>query len=270
MFRALPIAVAAAAFLIATAGGSAAPSAAAPVTLEVDDTGITVPARVAGGLTTMRFRNAGTRLHEFAMGRADDGRGVAEVRGALRRVARGAPLPPWIRDVAGPGNMTSGAEVTVTRRLRPGVYVVFDGVPDRRGVPGVARGISGVFRVVGRTTAAAPATDGVVEARAGRFAVPELPGGIVTLELRNTTRTPREFRLTSLRPGSGAADVGRWVAAFESTGRLPRGPSPLTMLGAVQSIPPRTSVYVTVRLDAGREYALGDDRSGALTRFTPR
>ncbi|MGE0029355.1 MAG: hypothetical protein AB7O78_07280 [Thermoleophilia bacterium] len=276
MFRAtiagavVTAAVATAGAAAASGGSTAAPAAPPPVAVDVTDAAIVMPARVPGGMVAMRFRNTGTRLHEFAMGRADAGHGVADVRAAVRRIARGGPPPPWIRDVAGPGQITAGAQVTVTRRLRPGVYLLFDGVPDHRGVPGVARGISRVFRVAGDTGAGPPAADAVVTAGAHAFDVPPLAGGTLTLELRNGAGAPRGFRLTSIRPGRTAADVGRWVAALESSGRLPAGPAPLTMLGAMQSIPAGASVYVTLRLDAGRQYGLGDDESGALTRFTPR
>jgi hypothetical protein len=271
MLRALSMGATATAAAIAAAGASAAPPAApAPVAVTVTDTAITMPARVTGGMVAMRFANAGTRLHEFAMARADAGHGVREARAAVRRGAHGAPPPAGLRDVAGPGNLTAGAAVTVTRRLRPGVYVLFDGVPDRRGVPGVARGLSRVFRVAGDTGAAPPAADAVVTARARRFDVPPLHAGTVTLELRVAAGAPRGFRLTSLRPGSTRADANRWIAAVEGSGRLPAGPSPITMLGAIQTIPDGASVWVTLALQAGRTYGLGDDESGVQVRFAPR
>lgn len=265
------LAAAAGALLLAGAGGAvAAPPASVPISAEVDDSGYTMPNRLPGGLVTIRFHNTGTRLHEFAMARAGTGHGVAQVRAAVRRMAAGAPPPPWLHDVGGPGNLTAGARITLTRRLRPGVYVVFDGVPDRRGVPGIARGVARVVRVVGDTGAGAPAADATITAGARRFDIPPIPAGTVTLRLRNGADAPREFRLTTLNPGRTLGDLGRWVSAFESTGRLPRGPAPIAMLGAMQSIPPGATVYVTLDLQAGREYALGDDGSGALTRFTPR
>lgn len=270
MIRTMSVALAGAALLATAAGAVAEPAASAPVSAEVSDTGLTIPSRLPGGMVTIRFHNSGTRLHEFAMGRARAGHGVAQVRAAVRRMARGAPPPPWLDDVAGPGNLTAGAQVTLTRRMRPGVYVVFDGVPDRRGVPGIARGLVRVVQVAGDTGASAPATAALITAGARRFDVPAIPAGTVTLGLRNEARGPREFRLTSLNPGRTLGDLGRWVSAFEATGRLPRGAVPIAMLGAVQSIPAGVTVYVTLDLQAGREYVLGDDSSGATARFTPR
>jgi hypothetical protein len=38
----------------------------------------------------------------------------------------------------------------------------------------------------------------------------------------------------------------------------------------MQTIPSGTSVYLTIRLDAGRRYELSDDESGLQATFTPR
>ncbi|MDX6554569.1 MAG: hypothetical protein QOD86_764 [Miltoncostaeaceae bacterium] len=271
MLRALSMGAAVMAAALTAAGVStAAPAPPTPVAVTVTDAAITMPGRVAGGMTAMRFANAGTRIHEFAMGRADAGHGVDEVRAAVRRIGRGGRPPAWLHDVGGPGNLTAGAAVTVSRVLRPGVYVVFDAVPDGRGVPGVARGLSRVFRVAGDSGAPPPHADVVITARADAFDIPALHAGIVTLELRVAAGAPRGFRLTSLRRGSTPGEADRWAAGIEQSGRLPAGPSPITMLGAMQTIPDGVSVWVTVALQAGRTYGLGDDESGVETRFTPR
>ncbi len=44
----------------------------------------------------------------------------------------------------------------------------------------------------------------------------------------------------------------------------------MTLLGAMQTIPSGTSVYLTVSLEAGRLYRLEDDESGTQAQFTPR
>jgi hypothetical protein len=45
---------------------------------------------------------------------------------------------------------------------------------------------------------------------------------------------------------------------------------PMTLLGATQTIPSGTSVFVTVKLDAGRSYHISDDDTGTEATFTPR
>ena len=58
--------------------------------------------------------------------------------------------------------------------------------------------------------------------------------------------------------------------SLETTGRLPQTPVPATLLGAMQTIPSGTSVFLTVNLEAGRRYHLSDDESGIQADFTPK
>ena len=102
------------------------------------------------------------------------------------------------------------------------------------------------------------------------FVVPAIGAGTQTIELRNRAGAGRGFLLATLNPGKTQADVARWTKQIESTGKQPRGPMPMTLLGATQTIPSGTSVFVTVKLDAGRGYHVSDDESGAEAAFTPR
>jgi hypothetical protein len=91
-----------------------------------------------------------------------------------------------------------------------------------------------------------------------------------TLELRNRAGAGRGFMLATLNPGKTQADVARWRKQIAGTGKQPRGAMPMTLLGATQTIPSGGSVFVTVKLDAGRSYHVSDDSSGAEVTFTPR
>jgi hypothetical protein len=42
------------------------------------------------------------------------------------------------------------------------------------------------------------------------------------------------------------------------------------LLGAIQTIPNGTSVFLTIRLEAGRRYELSDDESGVRAAFVPK
>lgn len=276
MFRALLVATLAAGLVTGAAGcgdddgaadtaGAAAPAAVAAT---VTDTTYEVPARITGGVVAMRFRNEGTVIHEFALGRVGGGHTAAEAVAALTG-ADGGP-PAYLRDIAGPGILTPGAEITITRTLAPGEYVMFDAVPDRTGAPGSARGLVAGFTVAGDTGAAPPAVDAVVTAGPDGFDVPPIAPGTRTIELRNAAGADRGFMLASLAAGMTEADVGRWGGQIESTGRLPAEPFPGILLGAIQSIPDGTSVYLTADLEAGRSYHLSDDGSGDAADFTPR
>lgn len=241
-----------------------------PVEVTVSDTGYSMPSTVTGGVVAMRFHNTGAQPHEFALGRAA-GRTPAQVRAALAgQSASGGGPPSWLADAAGVPLLTPGAEITLTRVLRPGTYVFLDGVPDARGVRGWDRGIVTVFAVAGDSGDPLPAPDAVITATRTRFVMPAIRPGTRTIELRNASGAGRGFLVASLNPGRTAADADRWGATIDSTGKLPAGPVPMTVLGAIQTIPSGASVFLTAGFAAGRTYRVSDDESGSAGELVPR
>jgi hypothetical protein len=253
--------------LVTTGVGVAARSSSpAPIQVSVTEHGYVMPAVINGGVVTMRFRNAGKELHEFAMGRIDKGHTFAQ---ALRAFEQNKEVS-WLHDVAGPGVMTPGAEITITRQLAPGTYFFVDAVPNTRGVSFEKLGGRKAFRLTGDSGAQLPKADAVITAEKKRFVIPRLSAGVQTIELRNRAGSGRGFNLATLNPGKTQADVERWVKPLDSGGAQPRTPAPMTLLGAMQTIPSGTSVYLTVKLEVGRTYHLSDDESGVQAEFTPR
>ncbi len=256
-----------AATLVATGLGTAAPGAApATVKVDVSERGYVVPSVIKGGIVAMRFRNAGKELHEFAMGRIDKGHTFAQARRAFEQDKHVA----WIHDVAGPGVMTPGAVITITRRLPPGLYFFVDAVPNTEGISFEKLGGRKAFTIVGNSGARLPTVDAVITAAKKRFVVPPLHAGVQTIELRNRAGAGRGFILATLNPGKTQADADRWIKPLETAGRQSGTPPPLTLLGAIQTIPSGTSVYLTVNLEAGRLYHVSDDESGIKAQFTPK
>ena len=252
--------------LVAAGFGAAAQSAAPkPIQVDVTERGYVMPSVIKGGVVAMRFRNVGKELHEFALARIDKGHTFAQ---ALR-ASEQQKGPAWLHDVAGPGVMTPGAEITITRQLPPGLYFFVDGVPNTNGVPFKKLGGRMVFTIVGDSGAQLPKVDAVITAEKKRFVIPLLHAGVQTIELRNRAGAGRGFILATLNPGKTKADADRWVKSIDTTGKQPRTPAPMTLLGAMQTIPSGTSVYLTVTLEAGRQYHLSDDESGVQAEFTP-
>ncbi len=247
-------------------GAAARHSAPTPIRVDVSDHAYTMPAVIKGGVVAMRFRNVGTKLHGFDLGRVEAGHTVAE---ALRAIEQNKEVS-WIHDAAGPGVMTPGAEITITRKMAPGNYFFFDGVPNTKGVPYEKLGVLWVFRVAGDSGLRLPAASAVITAGKKRFVIPQLHAGRQTIELRNRAGSGRGFILASLNHGKTKADLDRWVKVLETTGRQPLTPAPMTLLGAIQTIRSGTSVFLTVVLEAGRQYRLSDDDSGIQASFTPR
>ena len=261
MLFTLSLAVPAAGGLAASAHG-ANPS---PALVEAVDNDYKMPTVVKGGVVAMRFRNAGKELHEFAFGRIDKGHTLAQ---ALRAYEQHKEVA-WAHDLGGPGLLTPGAEITITRALPPGTYFFLDGVPNTKGISHEKLGMRRAITVTGNSGARLPRADAVITAGKTRFAIPPLHAGRQTIELRNRAGAGRGFMLSTLNAGKTRADIERWAKAIESTGRLPRTPVPATFLGAMQTIPSGTSVFLTVTLEAGRSYHLSDDESGVQADFTP-
>ncbi len=247
-------------------GAAARETAPTPITVDAVDYAYAMPTTVKGGVVAMRFRNKGRELHEFAFGRIDGHHTLADVIRATE--ARGET--PWLHDLGGPGLVTAGAQIDVTRKLRPGTYFFLCAVPSVKGISHMKLGMVRSFTVTGDSGAAIPRADVVITATTKRFVVPQLNAGRQTIELRNRSGVGRGFQLVSLNPGKTKADFDRWVKSIETTGKQPRGKMPMTFLGAMQTIPSGTSVYLTVNLEAGRRYELSDDESGITTNFTPR
>lgn len=259
--------------LLAGALGARLTSAArvattAPRLVEVDgaDYAYVMPSVIKGGVVSMRFRNVGKEPHEFAFGRIDKGHTFAQ---ALKAFDTGKQVP-WLHDLAGPPLLTPGAEITITRELAPGQYFFVCFVPNQKGVPHAKLGMRRSFTIAGSSGASLPTADAVITAERKRYVIPQLQAGSQTIELRNRAGVGRGFQLATLNPGKTAADVARWTKSIETTGKLPPGPMPMTILGAMQTIPSGTSVFLTVKLEAGRRYRVSDDESGIAATFTPR
>ena len=257
------------ALLAVIAAGCGGSDTAAPPPVEVDgaDYAYVMPDEIKGGVVAMRFRNTGKEPHEFAFVRIGGGHTVDDVIAASEK--SGDDLP-WLHDVAGPPVLTPGAEITITRKLEPGTYAFLCYFPNTKGVRHVQLGMKRQFTVAGDSGAKLPEPDAVITAENKRFDIPGLKAGKQTIELRNASGTGRGFELATLNPGKTEADAGRWFGHIESTGRLPATPAPVTFLGAMQTIPSGTSVFLTVNLEAGRRYHISDDESGIQADFTPR
>ena len=249
----------------ATTVATAAP-APPVIDLVATDTGYSMPTKMPGGVVALHFRNDGAHPHEFAFGRLDPGH-TAEEFMALPRDQQGDV--PWVHDEAGPPLMTPGAEITITRRLEPGSYFFFDGFPSSTGEPYAKLGLVATIAAIGDSGAPLPKPDAVITASKDSFDVPTLRAGPQTIELRNASGAGRGFELTSINPGKTRADADRWFGQLESTGKSPDAPAPVTFLGAIQTIPTGTSVFLTVELEHGREYHLSDGESGVEANFTP-
>ena len=207
-----------------------------------------IPSSVDGGVVSMEFANTGEELHEFAMGRLRPGKTLADFRDELTN--GGDEEPTSSVDVGGVPLLSAGEHVTITRSLEPGTYLLVCFVPAPDGKTHLQHGMIGSFQAEGDSGADLPEPDAAIVAQDDRYDVPELEAGTQIVELRNAASGPREFNLIRLNPGKTISDAEKWF------GSGAKGPAPLAFLGAMQSIPPGTSVFLTLDLEAGQHYVV--------------
>jgi hypothetical protein len=257
--------LAAAVSALAACGGDddnpSARNAAPAVPVVAGEYAIAMPDRIKGGVVTMDFRNSGEEPHEFALGRLERGKTLADLR---RTMAGGEEPPPWIRDLAGVPAMTPGARLSITRRLRPGTYAFLCFVPAPTGQSHFELGMAKQFTVAGDSGRTTPRADGVITAHDERMEVPQVSAGRRTLELRNAASSPREFDLMTFGRGKTMRDAEKWFRSGF------KGEPPLELLGAMQTIPAGTSAFLTTKFERGVTYVVSDPDHELEARFTAR
>jgi uncharacterized cupredoxin-like copper-binding protein len=220
------------------------------------------PGSIDGGVVSMEFANVGEEPHEYAMGRLAPGKTLAEFRGELEE--GGDEGPTSSVDVGGVPLLSPGEEVTITRSLQSGTHVLVCFVPvsDGDGNTHYDEGMIGSFDVEGDSGNELPEADAAIVAHDDRYDVPELDSGTQTVELRNAASEPREFNLLRLNPGKTIADASGWFEGGMD------GPAPLAFVGAMQSIPAGTSVFLTLDFESGQRYVVFEEENGFRAELT--
>lgn len=228
-----------------------------------DEYAYVMPEHIEGGVVTLEFSNTGNELHEYSLGRITDQSKTAEDVQALFAAEErqgNQEEPDWIEDVAGAPLLSPGKTIAITRTLQPGRYVFVCPLPAPNGRLHSDHGMVRIFEVEGRSDDDLPVADAVVTATGNGFEVPKLKAGRQTIELRNGASDERGFILFSPEPGKTLEDIGKWgESGF-------KGLAPATFLGAMQSIPPRGSVFLTLEFEAGKRYVFFDEEN--QTAFT--
>jgi hypothetical protein len=229
---------------------AAAESDAGAIEVKGAEYAFLMPEEAEGGVVSFETSNIGKEVHEYALGRLDEGKTLADVMKALEQEQRDPPT--WFEDVGGVPVLSQGEEITITRDLEPGTYVMLCFLPSPKGVPHVNLGMVKSFELVGDSGRELPEPDAVIAAKSGTYEIPAIEAGRQTLELRNADTKEREFFLVSFKPGKTLQDIDAWgEGGF-------KGPAPGTFHGAMQTIPPGTSVFLEIDLKPGVEYTLSD------------
>lgn len=220
-----------------------------------------MPDRIEGGVVTMEFSNTGKEPHEYGLARLAPGAALEDVLAELTDDDGEAPGPELLTDAGGVPGLSPSKTVTVTRELPEGTYLLVCGLPAPDGRSHSQHGMLRSFEIARDSGNKLPKADAVIVAGEKRFEMPELKAGRQTIELRNSANEEREFQLIGLEPGKTFKDVERWAeSGFQ-------GPAPASFPGGMRSIPPGTSVFQDLELEAGRKYMLTDEH-GLEARFT--
>ena len=224
-----------------------------------------MPDQGKAGVVTFDVSNGGRELHEFALGHLAPGKSIADVKAYLKSGQDGTPS--WFQDVGGVPLLSPGEKLGLTRQLDPGDYVFLCFIPSPKGVPHVNLGMLKEFRLSGDSGRDLPDPDATITAKRGTYEIPPLEAGEQTIELRNADNREREFFLFRLKPGKSLADIGRFFESGEG-----KTAPPATFLGAMQTIPAGTSVFVDLDLKAGAKYTLADNAGAKpiVASFTPK
>ena len=249
---------------LALAGcGGGGDEGAEPVDVQGDEYAFVMPDEAEGGVVRFNISNTGEELHEYALGRLDEGKTLDDVKAALES---GEDDPPeWFVDVGGVPLLSPGEELGLTRELEAGTYVFLCFIPTPQGVPHVELGMFKSFELSGDSGATLPDPDAVIVANDAGYDIPDISAGEQTIELRNADDREREFFLVALEPGTEIEDLDRFFEEGE------KGLPPAQFHGAMQTIPAGTSVFIDIDLEEGVEYTL-NDASGdepVVATFTP-
>ena len=134
------------AVLLAGCGGEG-DEEAQPIDVQGDEYAFVMPDEAEGGVVRFNVSNTGEELHEYALGRLDEGKTLDDVKEALE--SGGDDPPEWFVDVGGVPLLSPGEELGLTRELEAGTYVFLCFIPTPQGVPHVELGMLKAFELKG-------------------------------------------------------------------------------------------------------------------------
>ncbi len=155
---------------------------------------LTFPATVKAGLVTMIVTNSDTKPRSAQFVRIDGDYGVEDVLKVVDSEEEGSPIPAFLQDGGGTGDVAPGQSATATQNLTPGKYAIWDDADSGDGPSNSKLGAKGEFTVTG------PAKDD------------ELPSVPATLTATDKGTKDYDFVLKKLKAGTNRV-------RFENTGK---------------------------------------------------
>jgi uncharacterized cupredoxin-like copper-binding protein len=220
------------------------------VTFTAHDHGFTGPDRIPAGVTTVEVVNRGHDLHHAQIVKLAPGKTTADFVSAVK--ADPSRFPAWILFAGGPNAVVPGDRSRSTVSLDPGQYLLLCLIPDKKGVPHIALGMTKSLTVTPATAASPtePVADLTITQLDFLFQVSTpVTAGAHTIQVVNAGGQPHEVVLVKLEPGATAKD---FIAAFEPGAA---GPPPGRPVGGIVGLDQGRRGFFNADFEPGR-YAL--------------
>ena len=222
------------------------------VTVTATDYKFDAPDSIPAGLTKFNMNDAGKEIHHVSLVQLDSGKTFEDLMNGLKNMKPGTPPPGWMIPAGGPNAAAPGATSSLTTVLEPGNYALLCFIPDAKGVPHIAHGMSRALTVTPNPSAVTtePNADITVTLKDYQFdfSAP-LTAGKHTIKIVAAPGQPHEYTFFQLMPGKTAADIPKYIEGGM------QGPPPAMPLGGVAAVAPGKASYYEVDLKPG-DYAI--------------
>jgi hypothetical protein len=205
------------------------------------------PERIDGGWKTILLKNQGREIHHVQFLKLPAEKTSKDFNEAL--ASDSTRLPSWVVRYGGVNSVMPGEEATVIINLDPGEYVLICGIPDKRGLPHVIRGMSKSLQVTSpnHEPADVPASDVTVVMKEFSYAFDRpLTAGKRMVRLRNDGTQAHELLLLKLAPGASVQDFLR----LYEPGIL-GNPAGRT-IGGLTGLSPGREAFLPLHIEPGR------------------
>ncbi|PYE55445.1 hypothetical protein [Deinococcus yavapaiensis] len=222
-----------------------------PMTVDVQSSEykFTSPDSIPAGWTTLTLTNTGKEAHHVQVVRLPDGMNLQGFLAKLKE-NEGAALA-MVDMIGGVGMLLPGqSQKTTVNFTKPGTYAELCFVPDEKGVPHLAIGMTKALTVTAAQTAAATEPTASFTVRLLDYGI-ELPKGVTvkagvqTWKIVNAGPEAHEMAIMRMAPGKTMADV-------EAFFKNPVGPMPFIPAGGAQGMSAGRQQYAEFNLTEGQ------------------
>jgi hypothetical protein len=224
--------------------GSAQPP---EVVIVAEEYAFSGPERIDGGWKTIRFTNQGHEIHHVQFLKLPAEKTSKEFNEAL--ASDSTRLPSWVVRYGGVNSVMPGEEANVIINLDPGEYVLICGIPDKRGLPHVIRGMSKSLQVTSPNDEPAdgPAADVKVSMKEFNYSFDgPLTAGERMILVRNDGTQAHELLLLKLAPGASVRDF--WELYEPGILGNPAGRT----IGGLTGLSPGREAFLPLHVEPGR------------------